>query len=625
MLEFLRKAVKSWVAKALLGILVASFAVFGIGDVFRGGLGSAVVEVGDQEIEAQAFAAAYNSEIRAMSRQFGQPIDSDSARAMGLDQQVLGRMAAEATLDQALFELGVSAPDDAVADDILNDPNFQGASGFDEERYRYLIAQAGFGVERYEEETRRALARAQLSAALATGAAPPGAAELLHQWRGEKRRVDYFTLNAADHTEPPEAPTDADLTAFHKANAERFTAPERRTAVYLRVAIDELAEEVEIDESELRDLYERRSDEYNDPETRAVYQIVYDDAGEAAAAKARLASGEIDFDGLLAERGETRADVSLGEVARDDLIGAVAEAAFTAEEGAVVGPVDTGFGAALIEVAAISPAITIPFEDAADELRADLAREAALDLSPERAGEIEDLRAGGMTLEEVANETGLTLRRAVDVPATGGEGFAGDPTFATALFAAEMDEEQDLIETPDGGYFVLRLEEVKPAALRPLSEVRADVITAWSAAERAKALTATMDALLTRADDGELLAALADEMGVELASEGPMTRGAQWTALSPQMVQLMFREEMGGALVGPSPARPDALVLAQVVGIEPAETTGDAAEELAAIERQLAALTGRDAISLFIQAKQEEAGVSINQTLLDSILTQSGR
>mgnify|MGYP000200445116 CR=1 FL=1 len=288
MLDFLRAAVKSWVAKVLLGLLVASFAVFGIGDVFTNGVGTTVAKVGDQKIEAEAYSNAFRSELRRLSQQVGQPIDTQMARSAGIDQQVLARMMQEATLDQALADLGVSAPDDAVSEAILGDPNFQNGGAFDEARYRYVVAQAGFRPEQYEEEIRKALARQQLAAALSVGAAPPpGAIEILYEWQGELRRFDYFVLTTADNTAEPGAPDEATLAAFHEENASLFSAPEQRTAVYLHVSIDELATDVEVDDDLIRDLYEARAGEYVQPETRALYQIIFDTEEEAAAAKAR--------------------------------------------------------------------------------------------------------------------------------------------------------------------------------------------------------------------------------------------------------------------------------------------------------------------------------------------------
>lgn len=623
MLDLVRRGVKSWVAKVLLGVLVASFAVFGIGDVFSNSLGSSVASVGNQKVSAERFLAAFNGEMRGATQRFGQPVDVQLARQLGLDQQVLSRMAAEATLDQTMEDLSISAPDAVVAETIIADPSFQAAGQFDDAQYKYLIAQNGFSIEGYEEQTRRALARNQLTAALVAGAtAPAGAAEALLAYQGERRRIDYITLNIADHAENAGEADEATLAAHHEANPELFSAPEMRDAVYLHVSIDDMVSEFSPDEGELQALYDARSSLYAQPERRDLYQTIYGDEAEAAAAKARLDAGELDFDALLAERDETRADTSLGDVTNGDLAEATAKAAFEATDEGVVGPIDTGFGFALIDVAAITPAETIPFEDARAELAIDLQREAAVDAAPGIAGEIDDLRAGGATLEEIASDLGLMLGQAKGVSADNrNDDLTGDPAFIADLFASEEGEERDLVENDDGGYFVLRLDGVTEAALRPLDAVRTEVTAHWRSTQLAASLRARAEALVERLNEGELLAVAADELGVDVQTEGPKTRAEGWVSITGELVETIFNTPMGGAGYSATPNAPGLVTIATVVGIEAAEEDAD---RLEALRAQLNQMTGSDALQLFLSAKQVEAGVNINTQLLESLLSQTG-
>lgn len=623
MLDLVRRGVKSWVAKVLLGVLVASFAVFGIGDVFSNSLGSSVASVGNQKISAERFLAAFNGEMRSATQRFGQPVDVQLARQIGLDQQVLSRMASEATLDQTMEELSISAPDEVVAETIVADPSFQVGGQFDDDQYKYLIAQAGYSIEGYEEQTRRALARNQLTAALVAGAtAPAGAAEALFAYQGEQRRIDYITLSIAEHAEDPGEPDQAALVEHHKENADQFSAPEMRDAVYLHVSIDDMAKDFAADEEELRALYDARISIYAQPERRDLYQTIFDDEAAASAAKARIEAGEIDFDALLAERGETRADTALGDVTRGDLAEATAETAFGSDVEGVAGPVDTGFGFALIDVAAITPAETIPFEDARDELAIDLRREAAVDAAPGIAGEIDDLRAGGSTLEEIATELGLALGVAKGVSADNrNDDLTGDPAFVADLFAAEVDEERDIVELDDGGYFVLRLDNVTEAALRPLDEVRDEVAAHWRSAKLVESLRALATEKVELLSDGQQLAVIADELGVDIQTEGPKTRGEGWTAISPDLVEAMFGTEMGGAGFSATPGAPGLLTIAVLVGIEAPEPDEN---RLEAIQAQLDQMTGSDTLQLYLSAKQVEAGVTVNSQLMESLLSQTG-
>ncbi|MEM8755593.1 MAG: peptidyl-prolyl cis-trans isomerase, partial [Pseudomonadota bacterium] len=373
-------------------------------------------------------------------------------------------------------------------------------------------------------------------------------------------------------------------------------------------------------------LYEQREAQYSLPERRALYQIVYDAEAEAQAAAERVASGAATFDDLLAERGETRDDAALGEPTAEEIPSAAGRAAFELEAEGLAGPVDTGFGFALVDVAAVTPAETTPFEDARGELAADLRREAALDRAPELAGEIEDLRAGGMTLEEIAEEVGLPLRTAASVSrrGDGAEGFAADPAFLAEIFAAEEGEERDMVETDLGEWFVLRLDGIEEPALRPLEDVRDLVAAGWRADALRDSLLEKAEALEAELAAGKDIAAVAEELGVEARSEGPKTRLAGWTHLNEDMVEAVFGGDLGDAASGASPGRMDAVVVARVAAV----ADGPDNEENRRLREQLAAqmngLAGEDALTLFMLAKQEEAGVSVNQQLIESILVGGG-
>lgn len=625
MLDFMRRGVKTWVAKLLFGLLVVSFAIWGIGDVFSSGLGSSVATVGDQKITAERYASVLNREIRGQSQRYGQVIDGQTARALGIDQQVLARMAQEATLDQVVADLDISAPDDAVSRIITADPSFIDQNGnFDQQTYRYALAQANFTVEDYEDETRRSIARAQLAQALSAGSvAPGGAVDAIYRYQTETRTVDYITLTAEPHADDIGEPDEAALTAYYEDRADTFTAPESRTASYLHISINSLSTTIEPDEESLRAMYDARADEYDFPETRALYQIVFGTAEEAQSAADRIANGEATFDDILAERGESRADVTLGDVTRGDIVSAAGEAAFALPATGIAGPVDTGFGFALVDVAAITPAEIVPFEDARAELAVVLQREGARDIAPEIAGEVDDLRAGGMTLEEIAAEMGLPLRKATDVSrdGTGAEGFAADPEFLTELFEASEGEERDMVETPLGGFFVLRVDGITEPYVRPLAEVRDFAIAGWRANELRLSLEAKADEALSRIETGTPFATIADQFGLTIATEGPKTRLEGWEAISPALVEALFSGD--GLPTGRStaPGRIDAVTIARVTAItEGAETEQNIALRNA-LSQQMNAMAGDDALTLFMIAKQQEIGVTVNNQLIESLLS----
>lgn len=131
MLDALRNSVGTWFAKLLIGLLVLSFAVWGIADVFTGIGSTSVATVGDKEIPAEDFQRAYAREIDQLSRRVGQPITQEQAAAFGVPAQVLGRLIAEVTLDQEAAKLRIGVSDEAIIKTIQETPAFQGVNGYD--------------------------------------------------------------------------------------------------------------------------------------------------------------------------------------------------------------------------------------------------------------------------------------------------------------------------------------------------------------------------------------------------------------------------------------------------------------------------------------------------------------
>lgn len=434
MLNFLRHAAKTWAFKALFAVLIVSFAIWGIGDVSLGGAGNRVATVGDETVTVEDYAMALQREMRSLSQRLERPVTMDEAEAGGVPQALLARLARDAALNDEARRLGISADDGTLREAITSSPSFQGPDGaFDKQQYEFVLNQLGFDVDRFENDMRRSLARDAIARAVSGGAAAaPGYAATQLAPRLEKRALGLIVLDAETQGEAPETPDEAALRAWFDENADSYVAPERRDLVWIEISPATLVSEVEVPEEELRAAYDAAGDRYDIPERRVVDRLGFADTAAAMAAKAEIEAGEKTFADLAAEKDLTLDDVTLGEVSRETIPAEFADAAFEGELG-VKGPVSTPLGPALVNVRAILPARSIPFEEARAELHDELAAGRSADLAAERAEQAADLIAGGATLEEVAEETGLTLRRAEAVTREGAglEGAAASPSSST--------------------------------------------------------------------------------------------------------------------------------------------------------------------------------------------------
>src|SRR5712671_4150479 len=246
MLRGLRKASTNWLGKvvmaAVVGFLTISFAIWGIGDIFRGFGGSTVAKVGRTEISMEQFRVRYNEQLQQLGRQLGRPITPEQARAFGLEQRTLGQMMASAALDERArqFRLGIS--DAEVVKQITSDPAFRGFNGqFDQGTFLQRIREIGYTEQRFVFEQRQTTLRRQIAEAVGAGVtAPKAAAESIDHYRDEERSIEYVTLNGGKAGDVP-APTPEQLAAYFEERKVAFRAPEYRKIQLITLSQQEIA------------------------------------------------------------------------------------------------------------------------------------------------------------------------------------------------------------------------------------------------------------------------------------------------------------------------------------------------------------------------------------------------
>lgn len=599
----------------LLGLLVVGLAGFGIGDF--GGSVRSVGTVGDEEIETQDYALALQSQLAQLQRQTGQSLSMAEARSFGLDRMVLESLVTTAALDNEAQRIGLSVGDAVVRKQIVSLPAFQGIDGnFDREAYEFTLDRNGLTPRDFEEQIREEEARELLRRAVAAGAAPPsGHAETLAAWLGEERRFDWARLGPEMLEDPLPEPTQAELEEWHAENPEPFTAPETREITYVWLTPDMLLEQMEIDEAALRALYESREAEFNQPERRLVERLAFRDMAAAEAARAALAAGETSFDALVEERGLTLDDVDLGEVARGDLPSAADEAVFTLSEPGIAGPVETSLGPVLFRVNAVLNAQTVSFEEVRDELARDFAADRARRQIDDSMDDIEDLLAGGATLEEVAAETPMDLGT-ISYDGESVEGLAAHDAFRLAAQQTRTGDFPELQSLPDGGIFALRVDEVTPPRLRPLDQVRDAVAEDWRTARTAERLRALAEEMRTQIIAGTSFEAL----DLLARSAGPMTRNAPDEDAPGAVIERAFA--LGAGAVGIADDG-EIFHLVRVTEVIPADLSlPDTRELIDAIRARQRADLAEDAFALFTRALREETPITLNPTALNAIHAQ---
>lgn len=626
MLTALRASAKSWLAKLLIALLVVSFAIWGISDVFTGFGADTVAEAGDTEIDAVTFQRDYRNVVQRMSQQTGRGITPAQSRAMGLPRQVLGELVTEALLIDAADGFGVGVSDEALAAAIREMEPFQGPDGnFDRARFERLIAQAGYTEEAFLETERRRLVREQLASGLVGGVtAPEPWLRAVNAFQNEARTVAFVRLTR-DAVGPIPDPTPSELQAFFEENRGDFQAPEYRAVSMIDLKPETLAEPETIPEEEVRRAYER-SDAYGEPERRRVLQIVFDDSARAREALRRV-EGDEAFTDVVADLGRSMADVDLGMVDRGEIVDpAVAEAAFAMDAGGTR-LVDGRFGPVLVRVEAIEEARKRPFEQVEAELRRELAIERAAEEVVDLYDPIEDAFAGGATVREVADRFDLPLRTIEAIDRNGrtpdGEIVRDLPAsneLLAGVFDTDVGVENAPIDVSRTHYVWYRVTDVIPARDRTLDEVRGEVVAAWTAERIRRELDSLADDVARRLRAGEDAAAIAEDLpGATAATTEPFSRA------DPSGRGDLPQAAVEAAFAGPQGHVADVVagngdhVVLEVVSVsQPAFFPGQA--DLVPIARELNRAIGDSLLTEYVATLQRERGVTVNQALIDRIV-----
>ena len=582
--------------------MILSFAIWGVGDIFRGRTSNAVATVGDLEITANELGDAFRDTVRGLQAQFGMGFTAEQARDMGLVDYALESLVTNRLYDLETETLGLAVGDDVVLREIRSMPTFWNVDGaFDQGIFAAVLANSGRTEQQFVALLREDLRRTQLRGVVSAGIeAPDAMVDALFRRRAEERIVQYFVV-ANDSIYDVRTPEESELAAFHEDNAARFTAPEYRSLIYVYVTPNDIADEIAVPEEDVAAEYEDRLEEFVEPERRTVEQFVLADQATATDAYDRIAAGE-DFLAVAADTtGVDAGGATLGSLTRRDLLKEFADVVFSLDDGAVSPPVESPLGWHVFRVTAIEPESIRSMEEVHIDLEHDIALRLAADALYQLGIRLDDALGGGATLEEAADQLALPLSRVAAIDGSGldangapVEGLPDARGFLPTTFSSLEGETSLLNETADGSYYVLRVNSITPPALRPLDTIRGEVAAAWREAEQAKIAAGRAEEAAAAINAGASIAEQASGLGVEPLISAPFRRDGTRAGLefAAELVLAVFAADVGEAA---DAATPDGggRVVARLSEIVPADP-GAAEDELARMRDSLGAAIAND-------------------------------
>ena len=602
----------------VMGVLIVSFGIWGIADIFKGFGQSTLAKVGRTEISAEQFRQIYTEKLQQLGRQFGRPMSSEQARAFGVDRQVLQQTLAEAALDEEARRMGLGQSDAEAMRTIYNDPNFKGLNGqFDPQRFQAVIRQFGYSEQRYLAEQRRVGLRRQIAGTISAGLEPPKALiDALTRYQNEQRSIEYIKLDAAQagQIDPPSPET---LAAYFDDHKTQFRAPEFRKFSFVVVTPEEIGKWTEVSDEDARKAFEQRRTRLGTPEKREISQIVFPNADEALAARGRLTSGT-SFDDLAKERNLNLADVDLGLITKSAILDpAVADAAFSLPSGEISQPVQGRFGVTLVKVGKIEAGTIPTYEGVAAQVKKEIATERARAKVAELYNKMEDERGGGASVVEAAQKLGLSTVT-IDAVDRSGRMPNGQPAqniprgldVVSQAFSSDVGVDNEPIQF-NGGYVWYDVLGITPSRERNLDEVRDQVEAKWRQDQVSTRLRTKATDIVQKLDTGGKLADEAASVGVKVETAAGFRRDATLPGGPDSVISAAFHTAKDGTGQVPALGGSEWIVFRVTdITVPPVDVASD---EVKKLKETLLRGLNDEQVAQYVSKIESNIGMTINQ------------
>ncbi|WP_439827942.1 peptidylprolyl isomerase [Aeromonas caviae] len=557
MLDKLREGAQGKVAKVILGLIILSFALAGVGSYLNGPARTAPATVNGNDISAPALENAYRNERARMESQMGEAFNQLAANPDYMKQfrrGVLDRLIDQALIDDKARSLGLRVSDEQIKLAIVAMPEFAENGKFSNDRYLQLIRRAGMTPEMFRDSLRQDMVRQQLmGAVLGSEFALKGEAEQLDRLYNQTRDLRLIRLAASAYVDGIEV-SDAEVEQSYKANSARFMNDETVKVDYLLLDAANLGKNIKVTEQDAQDYYDQHQDLFQRPERRQVAHILIpfgkdekaaEQKAEAVLAKAKAGD---DFAALAkADSSDTFSAKKGGELdwfEKGVMDPAFEKAAFAlAKAGDLSAVVKSPFGFHIIKLLGVEPAKTKPFVDVMSDTIARLQSEKAkeqffaeqqkmADSSFENPDSL-DLTAEAMGLQ--VQSTGYFSQ--ADAPAP-----LNDPKVLSVAFSEQLRDDNtnsDVIELADGKALVLHIMGHQPKAAKPLAEVKEQVITVIKHDKASEVARGKAQGLLDKLKAGENVQADLTALGLKVDTHTGVSRFAQ--EMDQNLVTQAFR------------------------------------------------------------------------------------
>lgn len=553
MLDGIRANAQSWGVKLAFGIIIIVFVFWGIGS-YTGPKGI-VATVNDEKITELEFRRTY-AQMEQNIRNSLPDVTPELLQSFMLEQQVLQTLVVQKLIEAEAQRLGVSISPWELRRMMESLPYFLDKNGkFDPEIYVKTFEGTGRTVAQFEADMRKDMLPQKMQTLVSAGAwVNPAVTRNLFDYQQEKRTIDYVMFPASIHMDKA-APTAEEVDAAYTERAELYALPPRVRVEYVELNPAQMSDVASVTETAVAAAYEERKAQFTEQEkvrARHILRTVSEDASagdvkkaedDIKAIEARIKAGE-DFATVAMEMGQDGTAAQggdLGWFSREQMVPAFANAAFALKAGEISSPVRSPFGFHLIMVEEHQDAKVRTLAEVQDELKTLLATEEASKGLLEKSDAVLAAALGGKDLAGAVSGAGLNAN-VTDSGLLSAEDLAAKlslrPSDVQAIMATPAGSVVDTALATTSGMLVVRVVESNPQMVRPLDEVREELVGALTRDKARKMALAEAQNARSTFTEGPISADLASR--VQLSE--PFGRGGTIPQLGydPALVKAVF-------------------------------------------------------------------------------------
>ncbi|USO06156.1 MAG: peptidyl-prolyl cis-trans isomerase [Rhodospirillales bacterium] len=610
----------------LLGLLVMAtggLVFMDIGGFFRGGITSSdAAKIGSNVIPIQQF----DRTVRTTLSRLG--MSPAQAYQLGYIKELLNGEIRASLIQQKAADTGIQVSTQQVAANIkkLIAPMTQPGQSPQDVLAQILRAQ-GMSEDQLTASIRREMSVNMLGNAVQSGFLKTSETMTrdLAAYENEQRNVDYILFKDADLKEI-EQPADEQLLKLYESTKEAYAIPEMRKSKLITIKMDTLKDSLEISDEEIKDVYERNISSYTQPETREIEQVILSDADQAEDIAKKIEAGASLKDATKEVTGNTTDYIPATSVEKTALLEELQEPVFTAKEGDLLGPIESGLGYHVAMLITITPAHTTSLETAKKDIRTELTETRLLDAQYDLAASLDDYLAASEPIETIKENLSVEIK---DLPATNrfgigendksafNEEFGPDAqNMVSILFELGEGEASPVTELTDGRMSALLVENITEKSYKPFEDQKKALKKRWiDDSRRVQNKMHTLKLLTTAQGDGTSIKDLAKAKGRTLSSakdlkraseiEQPLTKAALGQIFEAKQNELFALDLDEGAAI---------MVVTNTTIPEKLKD-----EELKAAQNTHLQEMQNEAYTLYINSLRKKYGVRVNEKLLQMV------